>query len=59
MTEMTKKLSKAAAEKKKRILEAEKSLHRMQKEIAPFIKRRTRNKYSTAGKWTETSNLYS
>jgi len=56
---MKKISSKEVTEKKKRILEAEKSFHRMQKEIEPFIKRRIYNKYSTAGKWIETSNLYS
>ena len=54
---MKKLSSKEVAEKKKRMLEAEKSFYRMQKEIEPFIKRRIYDKYSTAGKWIETSNL--
>lgn len=54
------KLSERATEKKKkRLLEAKKSFQKMQEEIAPFIKRREFTQYSTAGRWCETSNLYS
>lgn len=53
------KSSERAIEKKKRLLEAEKSFQKMQEEISPFIKHREFTEYSTAGEWCETSNLYS
>jgi len=52
----TKSSNKLIIKKGKRINEARKNLRKMQKEIAPFIKRRRLKKYSTAGEWHETSN---
>ncbi len=43
----------------RRWTEARKNFERVQKEIAPFIKRRAFKECSTVGKWRETSSLYS
>ena len=51
--------NKNPTEKKNRLLEAKESFQKMQKEIAPFIKRRKFTRYSSSGKWCETSSLYS
>lgn len=40
-----------------RLEEAKKNLEKLQKKIAPFLKRRKFKTYSTSGKWQETSNL--
>jgi len=58
MNNETKRTEKTTEEKKKRLLEAQESLRKMQEEIAPFIKRRKFKEYSTAGEWRETSSLY-
>lgn len=41
-----------------RIVKAKESFLKMQKEIAPFIKRKSFKQHSTIGKWRETENLY-
>lgn len=48
---------KSIKEKQTRFSEAKKSFKKMQKEIAPFTKRRKFKEYSTAGEWQETSSL--
>jgi hypothetical protein len=58
MNNEIKRTEKTTEEKKKRLLEAQESLRKMQEEIAPFIKRRKFKEYSTAGEWRETSSLY-
>lgn len=62
MNKMNKKkrpMQKPTEEQLKRLLEAKQDFHEMQKEILPFVKRRRFKQYSTAGKWRETSSLYS
>ncbi|MBA7550476.1 hypothetical protein ES705_42992 [subsurface metagenome] len=41
-----------------RFLKAKEDFQKMQKEIEPFIKRKTFKQYSTTGQWHETANLY-
>ena len=41
----------------KRLSEAAHNLKEIEKMIAPFVKQRQFRKYSTDGKWCETSNL--
>jgi len=48
--------NKLIIKKGKCIDEARKNFHKMQKEIASFIKPRKVKQYSTAGEWHETSN---
>lgn len=45
-------------EEKDRFLNARKNLQEMQEEIAPFVKRRKFEIWTSAGRWQETSNLY-
>lgn len=59
MNKTRKTNERATEKKKKRLLEAKESFQKMQEEIAPFIKHREFKQYSTAGKWCETSSLYS
>ncbi|GCC10854.1 hypothetical protein IPdc08_00892 [archaeon] len=59
MNKRTKPTKKPIGEKQQRFLEAKEDFKKMQEEIAPFIKRRKFKKYSTGGKWRETSSLYS
>jgi len=40
-----------------RLDEAKRNLEKIQKKIAPFLKRRKFKAHSTSGKWQETSNL--
>jgi len=57
---MSKKITltrKTTEEKKKRFHNAEENFRKMQKELAPFIKRRKFKEHSTAGEWCETSSL--
>lgn len=57
---MDKKLSSAkrVKEEKKRFLKARKNLQEMEAEIAPFVKRRKFEVWTSAGQWQETSSLY-
>jgi len=50
----TESSNKLIIKKGKRINEARKNFHKIQKEIAPFIKPRKVKQYSTAGEWHET-----
>jgi hypothetical protein len=59
MNKKTRSSRKPSEEQWKRLLEAKQDFHKMQKEILPFVKRRRFKQYSTAGKWRETSSLYS
>ena len=52
------KEAKTTEEQQKRFHEAEESLHKMQEEIAPFIKVRKFKKYSNKDEWCETSSIY-
>jgi len=49
-------VKKATKESPKQFQDAEKSLHRMLKEIEPYIKHKKFESYSTDGKWYETSS---
>lgn len=51
--------AKQQEEAEDRFAEARASLERMQKEIAPFVRRRRTTKFSTSGEWRETSTGYS
>lgn len=59
MNKRTKPTKKPIEEKQRRFLEAKEDFKKMQEEIAPFIKRRKFEEYSTEGEWRETSSLYS
>lgn len=50
-------LNKIKGKKKENFLEAQDNLRRIQKEIAPYIKKRKIIENSTAGEWCETSSL--
>jgi len=59
MNKRKKPAEKPVGEKQRRFLEAKEDFKKMQEEIAPFIKRRKFEEYSTEGEWSETSSFYS
>ncbi len=50
---------KISENQKKRISDAKNDLQKLNEEIAPFIKVRKYKKYTTAGKWAESSSNFS
>jgi len=45
---------RASSEAKKRLAEAERDWQQLKKEIAPFVRKRVRQHFSTAGQWQNT-----
>ena len=58
MKKTTKSNGRRTKEKDERFLKAKENFLKIQKEIAPFIKRKSFKQHSTTGKWRETETLY-
>lgn len=58
MKKTAKSKERRTKEKDDRFLKAKENFLKIQKEIEPFIKRKPFKQHSTAGKWSETENLY-
>lgn len=57
MTTRKKKTKTRKAQTSERLAAAGRNLRRIQKEIAPYVKRRDAQQVSTAGTWRETSSF--